>query len=354
MTDLELLHGPLDDERLRWVSDLYGQADARYRDPAWVRHLLIDNPSGDPAHAFAMADGRAVGYCVILPMRTRAGGTIGTTGKIEAFFIEPDHRGDTVEVRGKLVPLAMAMLRELYDFAETHGMGLLHSYSTPELGRLHRVARLKPFTMPAVMRATILRPGAIARDAASPRDRAIRLAGGIAQRAWLTVAGTLARAALRQRRRAEVLPGDVMPDTAFAAADPPPGRWAISGADAGRWYATAPGVRTVALGPARALVRWPARDGDTAQVLAVALAGGGTLAAAALLHAVATATRRAGASALRWAPWDGPDTAAVERAAQLLGFAVVERELTLYCRASAEPFTQTDGFVATPFIYAIF
>lgn len=360
MTELVLLDGPLDDERLGWVAALYGQADPRWADVALVRHLCVDDPSGRAVHAFALDDaGAAVGHCCVLPMATRVGGRAdpAVSGKIEALYIAPEHRGDVVEHDGRQAPLAMAMIRALYDFAESRGMGLLHSYSDPALGRLHRIARLRAVTAPAVVRAAVLAPRTIAGRATSRRERLTRLAGGMLQRTWLTLAGLLARATLVRPGRSGVRPAAGFDPAALAVADPPAGRWTISGADAADWYTSSPLLRTVALPGAdapKALVRWPGGDATAADLVAVDLAGGGLRHAIALVAAVAACARRAGADQLRWLSWPGPGTALVDRACALLGFVVVERELTLYCRAGGPAFADVEGFVPTPFLVAIF
>jgi hypothetical protein len=358
VTELVLADGPLDDERLGWVAALYGQADPRWAHARWVRHLCVDNPSGAAVHAFAIADdGRAVGHCCVLPMRTRVGDAVATSGKIEGLFIEPDHRGDLVEHAGRPTPLAMAMIRALYDFAEQRGMGLLHSYSEPALGRLHRIARTLPITVPMTVRAGVLRPALIAANAPTPRDRVVRRVAGTVQGAWASALGLAARATLLRPGRAVVRDASGFPPAALAVAPPPPGRWLIDGVDAPGWYTGSPALRVVALpgpGAPLALVRWPGAPGEAALLVAADLAGGGLRHALALVAAVAAAVRRAGAPQLRWMAWDGPGTALLDRACRLLGFLLVERELTLYCRASAPPFDDEPTPVPTPFLSAIF
>jgi hypothetical protein len=358
VTELVLADGPLDDERLGWVAALYGQADPRWSDLRWVRHLCAEDPSGAPVHAFAIADdGRAVGHCCVLPMATRVGAARAVSGKIEGLFIEPAHRGDVVEHVGRATPLAMAMIRALYDFAEQRGMGLLHSYSEPALGRLHRIARTLPVTVPMTVRAGVLRPAAVAANAQTRRDRTIRRVAGTLQRAWAGTAALAARATLLRPGRADVRDPSGFPPAAMAVAPPPADRWLIDGLDAPGWYTRSPALRVVALPGVRAtlaLVRWPGAPGEAAQLVAADLAGGGLRHALALVGAVAAAARRAGAPQLRWMAWDGPDTEHLDRACRLLGFLVVERELTLYCRASAPPFDDEPTPIPTPFLSAIF
>lgn len=355
-----LVDGPLDDERLGWVAALYGQADPRWADLGWVRHLCVDNPSGAAVHAFALDGlGRAVGHCCVLPMATRVGGVAkpAVSGKIEGLFIEPANRGDTVEHEGRQTPLAMALIRALYDFAESRAMGLLHSYSEPALGRLHRIARTLPVVVPTTVRAGVLTPAAVAANGDTPRDRLVRRVLGTAQRTWAGLLGLAARATLLRPGRAAVRDPSGFPPSAMAAAPPPPGRWLIDGIDAPGWYTSSPALRVVALPgvrPPLALVRWPGAPGEAVQLVAVDLVGGGLRQALALVAAVATTARRAGAPLLRWASWDGPDTALVDRACVLLGFPIVERKLTLYCRASAAPFQDLEGVAPTPFLTAIF
>jgi len=359
VTTLTLLDGPLDDERLSWVAALYGQADPRWADLGWVRHLCVENPSGQAVHSFALADdGRAVGHCCVLPMVTRVGGLAepAVSGKIEALFIEPAHRGDVVEHEGRATPLAMALIRALYDFAETRGMGLLHSYSEPALGRLHRIARTLPVTVPAVVRAGVLAPRAVAANAATPRDRALRLVAGTLQRAWASAFGLAVRATLLRPGPAAVRDATGFPPAALAATPPAPGRWLIDGLDAPGWYTGSPALRVVALPGARAplaLVRWPGVPGEAAQLVAADLAGGGLRHAVALVAAVAAAARRAGAPQLRWAVWDGANTALLDRACRLLGFLTVERDSTLYVRVSSATFEDVHQSV-TPFLTVIF
>ena len=63
------MRGPLDDEQLGWVADLYGPVDPKYSSLEFLRHQLNENSYGWSAHAFAFDDGKPVGHTAIVPFR---------------------------------------------------------------------------------------------------------------------------------------------------------------------------------------------------------------------------------------------------------------------------------------------
>src|SRR5689334_523725 len=105
--------GPLDDERLEWLTRIYGPVDAKYRSLEYVRRQFVDNPFGWSAHVFAVAGGEPVGHCGVVPFKARLGGQPVTVGKLEALAVAPEHRGR----RGDGGSLATDILRMLYPYA---------------------------------------------------------------------------------------------------------------------------------------------------------------------------------------------------------------------------------------------
>ena len=71
--ELQPLCGPLTDEQVGWIVDLYGPADVEYSSAQYVRHQFVENPFGWSVNVFAVDYGRAVGHCGVIPFRARRG-----------------------------------------------------------------------------------------------------------------------------------------------------------------------------------------------------------------------------------------------------------------------------------------
>jgi len=214
VTEVAVERGPLPEERLRAVAELYGRADPKYRSLDYPRHQLERNPYGWSLHAFALADGEPVGHCCVIPVPARTGGRELLSGKVEALYVEERHRDAHV---------ALALPCALYTAAEESGIDVLHAFAEEELGVLHRLLGFRRLTVGEPTWVSVADPSALAGRARPGAVRAVALA----QRALATVAAARGRPSVGD-------PGDAMD---LAAVEAPTSTWTISGADAWAWYA---------------------------------------------------------------------------------------------------------------------
>src|SRR4051794_19211847 len=91
--EIRPVRGPLDDEQLSWIAELYGPVDPKYGSLEFVRHQFVRNPFGWAAHVFAVEDRRAVGHSGVVPFHARFADEPIVAGKIEAVVVDAAHRG---------------------------------------------------------------------------------------------------------------------------------------------------------------------------------------------------------------------------------------------------------------------
>ncbi len=132
MVEIITIEGPLGANQLRWIADLYGRIDSKYAEPAFLEHLFSRAPAGPALHAFALADHRPIGHCAVVPMMAGKAGNTVLCGKVEALFVEEPYRGR----RAGAQPVVLQMRDRLYELASEKGIGLLHAYVRPEVGRV--------------------------------------------------------------------------------------------------------------------------------------------------------------------------------------------------------------------------
>jgi hypothetical protein len=329
MVQLVTFEGPLEADRLAWVASLYGQADAKYRDPQILEHLFVRNPAGASLHAFAFDAGAPVGHCAVVPMRARRGHAELLSGKVEALFVGEAYRGR----RGEEEPLVLRLLDRLFAFAG--GIDVLHAYVRPEVGRLFRgfdAVRVGEPTLVAVVR-----PGMLG----STRLRAQGAALAAVQRAVAALVLKSSDASLRPAAAEDLDLAD--------ASIPPPERWTVLARDSWDWYRSSPLVQVLELrGGHRALVQLPGSAGDPLRVIGWRPAHPGLRPAVQLLREALRLARARGAATLRFQPWSGAaGNGTLTRACRLLGFVRRSDFTTLYVRAR-DPVGEV---VPTPLLY---
>lgn len=323
--------GPLPRDELRWVADLYGRADPKYRRDDVLEHLFLQSPAGPGLHAFSLDAGRPVGHCSVVPMRARRGGEEILCGKLEALYLEPEYRG--VQPDGSRI--VRSLLDTLYAFAFGRGIVLIHAYVSPPVGRVIEFEALpgigeRTFVawLPAAGTATITRAFAAAQRAA---------------RAAAAAAGTVP-IVLRQAR-----PDDV---DLVEAPLPRDGRWGIAAADSWDWFSRSPLVGVCDTDGGRALVQIPASPLDPLRLVAWRPELRGLGAAIRLLRGLARVAADTGARSIRFQPWassaaDGD----LRRACRLLGFVRRDDFTTLYVRTQQPELARADAVVPTPLLY---
>jgi hypothetical protein len=326
LTEIRTLVGPLDDGGLDAIASLYGRTDAKYRSPAYLRQLFVDNPYGWSLHAFAYDGGTAVGHCAAIPMRARADGGTVMSGKVEAYFVDESHRGGG---------LALELLRALSDAAEKRAVDPLHAYVTPRVGAIFeragyqaRVTGARPYVLVASSHGG----GAAVRALAAGQNALASLADAVVHAGKATV---------------DAATGD---DAALVDPGPAAQAWTIAGSDSWEWFAGSGFIKAIELGGTRALVAHQG-EGQPLHLLGWRPSRGGVRAAVALLAALRRVSRDRSASGVRVQPWPGVGGGeALVRACRVMALAP-RPPLTIYVRSAN---AELPDPVPSPFFYATF
>jgi hypothetical protein len=331
------VEGPLETHRLRWIADLYGQADPKYRRDDVLAHLFRRSPVGPALHAFALDAGRAVGHCAVVPHPARRGGDELRCGKLEALWIEQSHR---VREAGR-EPLYRTLLDRLYAFSDERGFDLVHGHATPRIGRVIRFLPLDGVGEPSWV-------------ALATADRRAAAALELAQRGLREAAYAVSRPGADGRiRPAEPDDADLLD-----APSPPPGRWTAVVDDAWDWYRASPLVRVLDVpGPhgCRALVQLPATPLEPVWIVGWKPRRLGLRAAALLLGAAGRVARGVGAPSLRFQPWpSAAGDGTLAGACRGLGFVRRGDRMTLWVRTKHPELARPEAVVPSPLFYLAF
>jgi hypothetical protein len=348
--EVQAIRGPLDDDRLEWVTRLYGVVDAKYASLDFARHQFVDNEFGWSVHSFALDDGVPVGHTAIVPFRARCGDRFVTAGKIEAVVVAESHRGRRTAA-GKSI--ALEVLQTAYAGGHEHGVDVLFGLAPPRVAAIHARAGCRRVSVPAETWVLLSHPRLAAREWERKR-RIAAIVLSAAQQAILGAAYVLARIANLGLGHARV-ESPVATDVELAvAADVPAPRWTISGADAFDWYTSSGLLHAVEIGGpfgARALVLVGAPR-TSVQIVAWRPRRRGLLPAILLLGSGLRIARGLGAPMLRFQPWQGSGgDGSLATACKLLGFARrPETELVIH---DGEPPLGAEVEL-TPFFYVTF
>jgi hypothetical protein len=167
VTEILTVAGPGADQ-LDWVARLYGQADPKYRDPAFLEHLFLRNPIGPSLHAFAVEGETPVGHICIVRTRARYGPEDLPAGKLEGLWVEASHRGR----RAAGDRLVRVLLSKLYAFADDQGIELVHALATPHIGRIIGFTPLSPVGARSLV--SVVSPRGVAGRALALAQRVVR------------------------------------------------------------------------------------------------------------------------------------------------------------------------------------
>jgi hypothetical protein len=348
--ELRTVRGPLDDEHLGWLSELYGPVDAKYGSLDFLRHQFNGNPFGWSACVFALDDGKPVGHSGVVPFRGTLDGRPIVLGKIEAVVVAASHRGRREDGSS----LAVDVLRTLYAFALDGGVDVLFGLAPPHVARVH--ARAGCGSTPVDAPAWVL--VASARSFGRGRRRVERLAAhglALAQGIVVSAAAGAARLATGSFGAATIR-DPTAADAELGVATPPPGHWTMSGADAWDWYAGSGLLKMLEVpgrAGSRALVRLDDSQPSTVQIVAWQAWRSGLLPAVIMLGAVARLARRRASPTVRFQPWPGAGgDGELRRACRVLG--LVRRPKVDLLVLARDPAFPVDDVRLTPFFYVTF
>jgi GNAT superfamily N-acetyltransferase len=324
--ELVELDGRLTDEQVGWITAVYGSVDAKYRSADYVRHQFVDNPFGRSVNVFAVADGRPVGHCGVIPFRARRRDETFVAGKLEALAVDAAFRGQN---------LATEILSRLYPLAVESGMRPLFGLAPPPVARIHVRAgcHLVPTNAPAY--TCVTNPSSF--------DGGRRAAAG-------ALAAAQTALLLFPRSSPPIEPPS--PDEAAVVAGGETGAsWTVRGDDAWDWFVGSGVLRALAAPGSRALIRLDESQPSTVQIVAWRPRRRGLAAAFRLLRAATALARAQRGPTLRFQPWRGDeDEHTLARACALAGFVRrAEADLLVYPNAP-----DLDDVRLTPFFYATF
>lgn len=352
MIELTTIKGPLSDEQLGWITELYGPVDAKYASLDFVRYQFNGNPYGWSAHAFAIDDGTPVAHSAAVPFRARRDGAELIAGKIEAVVVGESHRGRRLP-SGQSI--AVATLKAMYAFAHECGVPVLFGLAPPRVAAVHARAGCRRLEADAPTYVLFAHPLQASRD--WPLHRRIAASAfGTVQNVVAAAAFGGARVAARTSGRARIeAPHAEDAGLARVAATAGGGAWTVAGEDAWAWYTGNGLLRRLELGGERgyeALVLLP--EHGTLQIVAWRPRRAGSLTAAILLLGEARRlARRRDAPTLRFHSWsDSPTDALLVSACRRLGLA---RRQTMELVLHADDTALLDaGVRLTPFFYITF
>jgi hypothetical protein len=336
--------GPLSDEQVAWINEIYGPVDAKYHSPAYVRHQFVDNPFRRSVNVFAVADGRVVGHCGVIPFHARRNGETFVAGKLEALAVDSGHRGRRAEDGGSL---ATDILSCLYPFAVENGIEAVFGLAPPPVARIHTRAGCHQVPTNAPAYTCIADATTFGAKETSLKRRVGARGLGWMQRALVETAGLTGRTESQLER-----PRDE--DAGLASSIGNRGGWTVSGADAWEWFASSSilhGLQLPGRGGSRALLRLDDSQAATVQIVSWRPQRAGLSSAFRLLAAVTKLARAHHAPTVRFQPWrGGAHEAILARACRLAGFVQrPEADLLLYPDGPS-----VDDVRLTPFFYVTF
>ncbi len=361
--ELRLEQGPLDEARLGAISLLYGEYNAKYRDPRFCRSLFNDNPRGYSLHAFLIDDGGAVaGHYAAIPMDVLAGGRRRLSGKGEAFVVRADQRAASVIVEGS-EPMAagLALPFFLYRFALAHGMELVHMIADPEVGLIHRLTGCHSLTVEHRRARLFLRRGRGGVRGAPPARTIVSAALEGGQRLLFDLARSLAGAGSGEVSTYSGV--QLTPEIlARVAGDVPEvDGWTLCvDSPMLAWLARSGDLRLIALGRAMedyAVVCPRAGDGGAMEVLLWRQRSDGLEPALRLLSAVAAEARRLGDAMVgvsEGAAWRPDERARLTTAARRLFFRTVTQGSNMYVCTNDPYYRQPANLRFTPLFYGVY
>jgi hypothetical protein len=334
VVEVVAVDGPLEQDRLGWVADLYGAVDPKYRNRDYLENLFVRGPAGPALHAFAIDDGTPVGHAAVVPTPARSATATLRAGKLEALVVAASHRGS----RDEGPPVVRLTLDALYALADARGFDVIHAYVLPRVGRTIQFTRLDGVAAPSLV--ALLRPTQAGAKGAA--ERLLATSQRIA-RALAHLGGARASAAVVRPFSA----GDAaMLETPSLLA----GAWAVVADGAADWYASSPYVRILEPGDgSRALVQLPGSPRDALRVAAWDSPSPGLGSAFVLLDAAARLAHESDATTLRLQV--ARPQPSLRRAARALGFVQRNDLTTLWVRTADPELARANAIVSTAPLY---
>jgi hypothetical protein len=358
--EIVLMRGPLSDDWLRPITQLYGSHDPKYSAEEFCRYQFNENAFGFSLHAFARAGEDIVGHCAVIPVATQVAGVTRMTGKTESLFVRRDYRKFLIPYGDQQQTLAVTMVRHLYEFADEQGFSVIHSLGRAEFAKIHAAGGARVLEFQRRQFAFFLRPEAVRKLLGEGVE--VAEAERIFERQRRRYQASRSRAQGLDAQRQEIGPDNLaeLDLTAFTELTVKSDRWTVSPtAETAQWY----------LG-SQALRRMRASCGEERCDFIYSAAGSGSwleifdwrcrahpasLALWSLCRMIEDAERE-GRELVCFFDWTAynPSAGVLQRAGKLLGFEMVEKPRLIYVRSEDKAFSSVEQMSFSPYFYAAF
>ncbi|MBN2363365.1 hypothetical protein JXL83_04455 [candidate division WOR-3 bacterium] len=154
---VEAVKGPLSEEIIKTVSDLYGKFDSRFADFDYCLNKFNKNPYGYSYHSFAYDGKKIIGHCSVIPVKIIKDGREMKSGKSEAMILDQKYRKSAVFDGSKDTPLLSGMVMSLYNAAMIDGVDPIHAISmNPGVCLINKLSGFKKISMSEKMYLNII------------------------------------------------------------------------------------------------------------------------------------------------------------------------------------------------------
>jgi hypothetical protein len=358
--EIVLRRGPLSDDWLRHIAQLYGSHDLRYSSVDFCRYQFNENPFGFSLHVFAIAGKDVVGHCAVIPVATRIAGEPRLTGKTESLFVSHAYRKFMVQHGDHQQTLAVTMVRHLYRFADEQGFSVIHSLGRAEFAKIHTAGGARIFEFPRRQWAFFLNVKAV-RELLGDEVELI-VAERIVREQRRLYQAEKARWQLLDAHREEIATTDLakLDLTAFTALAVPHDHWTVApAAETASWYLGSPAARRMhtSCGDQRCDFLYTAPgSGSWFEIFDWRCHGNSeSLAVWALCRFIEDAEQE-GRELVCFFDWTSYNPAAevLQRAGEVLGFEMVETSRLIYLRSEDDEFSSVERMSFSPYFYATF
>lgn len=135
---VETLKGPVSEQRLQQIAELYGRHDSKYKSVPFSRVTFNANLAGYSYHALAYDGPTLVGHYCLVPLPVLWHGDLVLGAKGEAFVVDEPYRGASVRLEGCKVPIGLALPKLVNAFALSEEVKVLLMIANEDVGRIHR------------------------------------------------------------------------------------------------------------------------------------------------------------------------------------------------------------------------
>lgn len=142
------IKGPIDDDKLLIIAQLYGEYDKRLSDIENCKLKFNNNPFKYSLHTFVYYKDKIIAHCGVIPLEIFNGKNKELSGKLEALVVHKDYRKSFIKYNNKEIPIIIAVIKSLNLFSSKEGIDLLHALNNNKLlGVIYRMSGYKKLSI---------------------------------------------------------------------------------------------------------------------------------------------------------------------------------------------------------------